>query len=70
MYDGTGSLKMIGNDCKQLELNINKFLVKFLRDGEKWSSLTFLSMVQISELYIKLRGITRCVVLFITKLLG
>ena len=33
-YDGSATLKMIGEDCKQLEENIEKFVLTFLRDGE------------------------------------
>ena len=33
-YDGSSTLKMVGRDCKQFELNIEKFVLTFLKENE------------------------------------
>ena len=50
---------MIGDDCKKLKNNINKFLQCFLRKekGESWGSNTFGKMRQASALYIEFKDI-------------
>ena len=52
-YDGSSTLKMIGNDCKLIESNIHKFLVIFLKlnANEEWNSSSFQKMRQIHTLY-------------------
>ena len=52
-YDGSATLKMIGNDCKLIELNIKKFLSVFIKskNGENWNSKSFLKMRQVYTLY-------------------
>ena len=52
-YDGSSTLKMIGNDCKLIEQNIQKFLVVFLKldVNETWESKSFEKMRQINTLY-------------------
>jgi len=37
---------MIGNDCKHLEGNIDKFLVKFIKEdkGETWEAISFMKL--------------------------
>lgn len=50
-YDGNGALRMIGSDCKQLEANIDKLLLTFLKTGETNQSKSFEKCRQISALY-------------------
>ena len=52
-FDGSGKLRMIGDDCKKMESNIDKFLECFLREekDEEWKSPTFGKMRQASALY-------------------
>ena len=52
---------MIGEDCKKLELNIDKFLVVFIQSDkrEEYASGSFLQMRQISVLYNKFKDIAR-----------
>ena len=50
-YDGTTKLKMIGQDCKQFEVNIEKFVCCFLKDGESLDSKSFGKMRQVITLY-------------------
>nr|XP_047142024.1 uncharacterized protein LOC124816524 isoform X2 [Hydra vulgaris] len=50
-YDGSETLKIIGNDCKLLELNIDTFLNSFLADGENWLDQSTLKLRQILDLY-------------------
>ncbi|XP_065659138.1 uncharacterized protein LOC136083609 [Hydra vulgaris] len=50
-YDGSETLKIIGNDCKLLESNIDTFLNSFLADGENWHDQSALKLRQILDLY-------------------
>ena len=50
-YDGSDTLKMIGNDCHLFEDNIEKFLVCFVKDNEEWSSLSCLKLRQVCCIY-------------------
>lgn len=54
LYDGSKSLKMIGEDCKKFEANIGKFVLFFLKRGDKEteSSPSFEKMRQVRVLYI------------------
>uniref|UniRef100_A0A7M5WU97 Uncharacterized protein n=2 Tax=Clytia hemisphaerica TaxID=252671 RepID=A0A7M5WU97_9CNID len=61
MYDGSDTLKMIGNDCKIFEMNIDKFLDVFIKKGEKKTSMTYYRLRKISQLYNKFRDIARTI---------
>ncbi|XP_047139031.1 uncharacterized protein LOC124814958 [Hydra vulgaris] len=50
-YDGSETLKIIGNDCMLLESNIDTFLHSFLADGENWQDQSALKLRQILDLY-------------------
>lgn len=52
-YDGSSSLKMIGNDCKLIELNMEKFLTTFIKANSKetWNSKYFEKLRQVNKLY-------------------
>ena len=52
-YDGSSSLKMIGNDCKLIELNMKKFLTTFIKADSKeiWNSKSFEKLRQVNKLY-------------------
>ena len=52
-YDGSTSLKMIGNDCKLIEINIKKFLTVFIQKDkqEEWQSKSFEKLRQVHTLY-------------------
>ena len=50
-YDGSETLKMIGNDCKIMEENIDTFLFTFLKPGEVWESESCLKLRQVLDLY-------------------
>ena len=58
-YDGSSTLRMIGNDCKLIELNIKKFLSVFIKAGENWSSMSFQKMRQVNTLYKLFSDLTR-----------
>ena len=42
---------MIGNDCKLIELNMKKFIFKFLKENENWEAKSFEKMRQVENLY-------------------
>jgi len=51
-YDGSASLKMIGNDCKTIEDNIDTFLSTFIEDkNSTWEAEQSLKLRQILSLY-------------------
>ena len=52
-YDGSDTLKMIGNDCKLIEENIDVFLDSFIQKekGESWESPSAIKLKQILNLY-------------------
>ena len=51
-YDGSETLKMIGNDCKILESNIDTFLNEFVGEvGDQWNSEKSLKLRQVLNLY-------------------
>ncbi|XP_065653654.1 uncharacterized protein LOC136080653 isoform X1 [Hydra vulgaris] len=51
-YDGTENLRMIGNDCKILEANIDTFLTVFVENkGVSWQSQKSLKLRHILQLY-------------------
>jgi len=52
-YDGSSTLKMIGNDCKLIELNIDVFLDNFISKdkGETWESSSASKLRQLLQLY-------------------
>ncbi|XP_066917770.1 uncharacterized protein [Clytia hemisphaerica] len=51
-YDGSEKLKMIGNDCKLLESNIDTFLNEFVEDkGDDWNSPRSRKLLQVLRLY-------------------
>lgn len=51
-YDGSETLKMIGNDCKILENNIDTFLDVFVKErGDDWNSSKSLKLRQVLKLY-------------------
>jgi len=52
-YDGSDNLKMIGNDCKLLEENVDALLDTFIRSnqGETWNSESATKLRQILALY-------------------
>jgi len=65
-YDGSSNLKMIGNDCKLLELNIDVFLDSFLNKdkGETWQSPTATKLRQVLSLYQLFSDLARCISCF------
>ncbi|XP_066914971.1 uncharacterized protein [Clytia hemisphaerica] len=51
-YDGSDTLKMIGNDCKLMEQNIDSFLDVFVQDREQsWQSQKASSLRHVLKLY-------------------
>lgn len=50
-YDGSETLKMIGNDCKIMEDNIDTFLYQFLKPVEAWESESCLKLRQVLDFY-------------------
>ena len=58
-YDGSSTLKMIGQDCKQFECNIEKFIQTFLKEGEDYHSESFAKMRQIVKLYRLFRDLSQ-----------
>ena len=51
-YDGSESLRMIGNDCKILEGNIDSFLDEFVKaEGDVWNSGRSNKLRQVLNLY-------------------
>jgi len=52
-YDGSSTLKMIGNDCKMIESNIDVFLDTFISKdkGETWESPSSAKLRQLLQLY-------------------
>jgi hypothetical protein len=50
-YDGTTKLKLIGQDCKQFEINIEKFVSCFLKDGESVADRSFEKIRNFCTLY-------------------
>ena len=50
-YDGSSTLKMIGQDCKQFEMNIEKFVHFFLKENEGVNDKSFAKMRQTMTLY-------------------
>ena len=50
-YDGSKTLKMIGQDCKELEMSIEKFVINFLRHGEDINAKSAESLRHIITLY-------------------
>ena len=59
-YDGSESLKMIGNDCKLIEENIDVFLNVFVMDRQdSWESEKSQKIRHILELYKAFRDLTK-----------
>ena len=56
-YDGNGKLKMIGEDCKKMEVHIDKFLSVFIPDGETINSKSCEYIKHILGLYRMLQDI-------------
>ena len=51
-YDGSETLKMIGNDCKLTECNIDTFLDEFVKErNDLWNSEKSLKLRQVLSLY-------------------
>ena len=51
-YDGSETLKMIGNDCKILENNIDSFLDVFVKKrNDSWKSEKSQKIRQVLQLY-------------------
>lgn len=50
-YDGSKTLKMIGQDCKELEASIEKFVLNFLKPGESIDSKSAESLRHVITLY-------------------
>ena len=50
-YDGSSTLKMIGQDCKEMEAQIDKILSKFLRENETIHDMSAESLRHISTIY-------------------
>ena len=50
-YDGSKTLKMIGQDCKNMEALIDKFVINFLKNGEDINSKSAESLRHIITLY-------------------
>ena len=51
LYDGSPTLKMIGEDCKQMEKNIEKFVSVFLSEGQDIKEKSCESLRKIVTLY-------------------
>lgn len=50
---------MIGRDCKQFEANIEKFVMKFLKEGEKVEDKSFSKMRTVISLYRMFRDLAQ-----------
>ena len=50
-YDGSETLKMIGNDCLLIEKNFDTMLGSFLKKSETVKSVSFLKIKQLIKLY-------------------
>jgi len=50
-YDGSETLRMCGNDCKQIESQCDTMLNKFVRSHENWNGDSCLKLRQLLELY-------------------
>ena len=57
-YDESSTLKIISQDCKQFECNIEKFVHVFLKKGESAGDRSFEKMRQIITLYFMFRDLT------------
>ena len=66
-YDGSETLKMVGNDCKILESNIDSFLDTFVTEkNDCWESEKSQKIRQILKLYKAFADLARYVSLILS----